>query len=584
MNDEEKKVEGMDETVQSPKRRRRRKKVQPDISEQIVDLNQDSELEDIELEDVSDVGPDTEWEEHSDEEIPKAQHKRKRKKKKKMEPEDSESDEEGGDSWLDADGGDLFDDDTEHHTGRGMKILLITLASVFGVIAAVYLGFSVFFMNHFYFFTTVNDINFSMKSEKYVTDYIKKQVSDYSLTIEEKGDVKETISGADIDLKYVENDDVKNAIKSQNAFLWPKALFVKSSTKITVDVNYDKDKLQTQLNNLKAVTAADQTEPASAYPKYANGTYTIEPEVLGTKVDTTRLTEEANLYVSGFKNDLNMEEDNCYLMPAYTADSEEVKTACDTMNKYIKASITYDMSPNTEVVNADLISTWLSVDGNMQVTFNTDAVKQYMADLAARYDTVGATRTITTPGGKTAEVSGGTYGWSIDEETAAAALIASIQNGEVTTKTPEYEQTAATHDAADWGTTYLEVDLSSQHMWYVVNGGVALETDVVTGDGNDSNKITPSGVYQILETQSPSILKGEIQASTGKPEYETEVQYWMRVTWSGIGFHDATWQSAFGGSRFVNGFGSHGCINMPYDVAGSLYNQLAVGTPVIIHY
>ncbi len=121
-------------------------------------------------------------------------------------------------------------------------------------------------------------------------------------------------------------------------------------------------------------------------------------------------------------------------------------------------------------------------------------------------------------------------------------------------------------------------------MWYVVNGGVALETDVVTGDGNDSNKITPSGVYQILETQSPSILKGEIQASTGKPEYETEVQYWMRVTWSGIGFHDATWQSAFGGSRFVNGFGSHGCINMPYDVAGSLYNQLAVGTPVIIHY
>ncbi len=101
----------------------------------------------------------------------------------------------------------------------------------------------------------------------------------------------------------------------------------------------------------------------------------------------------------------------------------------------------------------------------------------------ARYDTVGATRTITTPGGKTAEVSGGTYGWSIDEETAASALIASIQNGEVTTKTPEYEQTAATHDAADWGTTYLEVDLSSQHMWYVVNGGVALETDVVTGDG-----------------------------------------------------------------------------------------------------
>ena len=58
----------------------------------------------------------------------------------------------------------------------------------------------------------------------------------------------------------------------------------------------------------------------------------------------------------------------------------------------------------------------------------------------------------------------------------------------------------------------------------------------------------------------------------------------MRVTWTGIGFHDANWQSSFGGTRYQTSAGSHGCINMPVSKAGELYGMLSVGTPVIIHY
>ena len=59
--------------------------------------------------------------------------------------------------------------------------------------------------------------------------------------------------------------------------------------------------------------------------------------------------------------------------------------------------------------------------------------------------------------------------------------------------------------------------------------------------------------------------------------------YWMRVTWSGSGFHDATWQPAFGGTLNQTR-GSHGCINMPYDKAAQLYEMVEMGTPVVIHY
>ena len=121
-----------------------------------------------------------------------------------------------------------------------------------------------------------------------------------------------------------------------------------------------------------------------------------------------------------------------------------------------------------------------------------------------------------------------------------------------------------------------------QHMWYIVNGAVVLETDVVTGKPTP-DRVTPTGVYSILELKRNKTLTGTINPATGKPIYETPVSYWMRVTWTGVGFHDAIWQSAFGGTIYQTNKGSHGCINMPLNMAASLYDQLSVGTPVIIH-
>ena len=197
--------------------------------------------------------------------------------------------------------------------------------------------------------------------------------------------------------------------------------------------------------------------------------------------------------------------------------------------------------------------------------------------------TKGKTRFFTTPDGRSAEVTGGTYGWEVDEKTELAALTQSIEKGETVTKEPAYckNQTAASHGAQDWGTTYVEVDLTRQYMWYIKYGTVAMETNVVTGKPTP-DKETPQGVYSILEMKRDKVLTGEIQAD-GLPEYETPVDYWMRVTWTGIGFHDATWQSSFGGDRYID-HGSHCCINMSLDDAGRLYSMLEVGTPVVMHY
>lgn len=463
---------------------------------------------------------------------------------------------------------------------KGNQKLWIALGSVVAVIAVAYLGMSVFFMSHFYINTEINGHDFSMKTASDVEKYMKDQVSDYSLTVLELDQASDTIDGDTIDLEYKSTDEVKDAIKNQNAFLWPAGIFSKKSSQIELEVSYDDNKLQQQIQNLQAVTR-EQVEPVSAYPKYDGNQYVIEPEVAGSAVNQDVLNEKINQYIAEFKSELDMEKEGCYKVPAYTSDSKEVQDACDEMNKYLQASITYTMTENV-VVDKSVISNWVTVDDNMSVIFDENAVRDWLTQFGDKYDTVGSTRTITTPTGKTVEVSGGTYGWSIDEDTEFTALTNSIKNGEVVTKEPAYYQTAASHSAQDWGDTYAEVDISAQHMWYISGGSVVLETDVVTGVPTPE-KETTLGVYDILEKSLNKTLVGEDDPVTGKPIYETPVAYWMRITWSGIGFHDATWQSAFGGTRYQDGYGSHGCVNMPLDKAAALYDVIEVGTPVIVH-
>ncbi len=467
---------------------------------------------------------------------------------------------------------------------RGMKSAgakpWIIAGSIVGILLVIYLGVSAFFIGHFYVNTTINGKDFSGATAEAVEAYFKDQVEGYELTLIEQGNQSDTIQGSDISLEYRESTEVEDALKKQNPLLWVKAFFSKTATDVTVSVEYDEAALAERIQSIQAVTA-EQTEPVSAYPKFDGNSFVVEPEVYGTAVDMEVLSETIGKYITEFRTELNLMEENCYKLPKYTSDSPEVQAACDTMNEYCKASVTYTMTENV-VVDKALISAWLSYDENMKVTFNEDAVREWMRQFGATYDTVGSTRTITSPSGKTVEVSGGTYGWSVDEDTETQNLINSIKNGETATREPAYAQTAASHSAQDWGSTYLEVDLSAQYMWYIVDGAVALQSDVVTGLPT-ADRATPSGVYYILYTERNATLKGETDPETGKPIYETPVSYWMPFTWQGHGFHDATWQPAFGGSLYQS-LGSHGCVNMPLDQAANLFNMLSSGTPVVIHY
>lgn len=208
-------------------------------------------------------------------------------------------------------------------------------------------------------------------------------------------------------------------------------------------------------------------------------------------------------------------------------------------------------------------------------------IVDYVAQLAADHDTVGTERQFQTTSGRTVSVSGSAYGWKIDQDGEVAQLTQEIQSGAQTTREPVYSMRANSYGVNDLGNTYIEVDLTEQYMWYYQDGNVIFESDIVSGLASDPKRKTPPGIFTLYYKKSPDVLRGT-KKPDGTYSYEQPVTYWMPFN-GGIGFHDADWQPYFGGDRYLTG-GSHGCINMPPDKAGELYNIIQYNVPIVCFY
>ena len=460
------------------------------------------------------------------------------------------------------------------------KKLAIVLGSIFGVLVVVYLGFAFFFSSHFMFFTTINGTDVTLKSVSQVEEYMRQQVADYTLTLEESDGDTEEISGSDISLEYVPGDELEKLVEGQKNFLWLKALWDHPELEAKVGVKYDEDALARQIEGLACMDPENQVKSVNAHPEFKETQFEIVPEVVGTQINTEVFNEAIRTSIDGFQHTMDLSETGSYIQPAFVEDSPEVIEANKKMNEYLKAKITYDFDPETEVVDASVISQWVKVNDKMKVTFDKKAVKKYIGELADKYDTKGKSRKFTTATGNTVTVEGGAYGWKINQDEEYKALTENIKKGETVTREPKYSSRAASHGAIDIGNTYAEVDLTNQRAYFIKNGKVVLDSPVVTGNPNKGNA-TPQGTDSLTYKTRNAVLRGD-RLPDGSYSYESPVKYWMPFN-GGIGFHDASWQSAFGGTRYKT-HGSHGCINMPTDQAAKMYELISDGTPVVVHY
>lgn len=263
------------------------------------------------------------------------------------------------------------------------------------------------------------------------------------------------------------------------------------------------------------------------------------------------------------------------MQQAASPGAKSVEDVLNKISKYCSTRVEYQFGDSTEVLDGTVIAGWIlydSVTGTLYL--DREKIADYVAGLAKKYDTYQKPREFLTSSGDWVTVTGGSYGWLLDQEKEIDVLEHCIRSGADRRRIPSFARTAADWSHSDLGDTYVEVDLTSQHVWLYVDGEQELSADCVSGTYTDTGRKTPQGTYTIYSLMSPAVLKG--------PDWNSPVSYWMPFN-GGIGLHDATWRSSFGGTIYMYS-GSHGCINLPYSAARTLYSYAYTGMPVICYY
>ena len=447
----------------------------------------------------------------------------------------------------------------------------------------IYIIGCVYFHNRFMFNTYVNNIDVSAMNYQDSNTTLKQQFTNQTLEIQFIDNQKETLTDNDCGITYNEQSDLKKIINQQNSFLWFIHLF--SDTHLTVDnlLTVDENQLTTATSSLKHMQKDMMVAPKDAKVEYKDKDFSIVEEQFGSQINQEVFND---LVFDSFKQkdlQLNVKEEKGYNEPKLTSDDDNIKQLLELAKEHCNASIIYQTVYGKVNLDGNDIIQWLSIDEKGQYYYSEEEFEkkatEFVKDLAKKINIKSKAITFKGTNG-TKTVSGGNYGYTLKQEKEVEGLLEDIKNHKYGTRQPVVNGVQASYSNGGLGDTFVEIDMTKQHFWFHKNGEIVVESDVVTGLPTP-DRITPEGVYYVYFMQRDRVLRGQIQAD-GKPEYETPVAYWMAFN-KGIGLHDATWQPKFGGEVYKTR-GSHGCINLPKNIAAKLYDELKVNVPVVCYY
>lgn len=455
--------------------------------------------------------------------------------------------------------------------GRTIVILLVVLLLL--LTAGAY-GYGVYyFSSHFLPGSMVNGFNCSYMASEDTEDLLNQRVGAYVLAVETMKNGQEAISAQDVGLSYVSTGIVKQLIKNQDRFTWFLAFNQDKNYDISESLSYKVELMGQAVDNLKCMQPENVVQPVDAQIQDTGDTFEIIPEVMGNALDRTKTEEVISAAMLRGKTSVNLENESCYRKPSVYSTDEQLKANCEKMNQLVKVIITYDFADRTETVDRTLIKNWFGYDEDGNVILDENLVRQYVADLGLKYDTMGQTRTFLTYDNRQVEIKGGDYGWVIDQDEEVKALIAAIESGVTQVREPVYLYSGYSRGTNDIGSTYVEIDLTNQRLVFYQKGTPIVDTPIVSGNPDIEGCGTPTGCYALDAKESPAVLTGE--------DYEANVTYWMPFA-GNVGIHDASWRSEFGGNLYL-WEGSHGCVNVPYDKAAEIYANIEVGMPVVVY-
>lgn len=454
------------------------------------------------------------------------------------------------------------------------------------VLLVVYLAGMLYYNDKFLNGTMVNGSDVGGMTLQKANDQLSKKVNGQSLKLIFNDGQSEVLQSAQLGVSYNKDNSLNQLMKNQNKWAWFIGFFKNEKNTLTDLIQISDENLTNGIASMEHAKEENQIAPTDAYIQYKDGSFSIIEETLGSKFNIEELVKNIKVALSEGKQQLDVTKANGYVKPQVYKDDQDLNNQLKAANEYCLSAITYTTPKGKEIaLDGSTLITWLSKQDDGSYTKDESVFKEkltaFVKELASQYNSIGATRTFTGKDGQSHTVSGGTYGFRVSTDSEVSALLKMInENKSENNRIPEHTGQLPSGENGGLGTTYLEINITKQHLWFVKDGSVVLESDFVSGKESDPTRLTPSGTYYIYNKERNRVLRGTKQPN-GKYEYESPVSYWMPFN-KGIGLHDASWRSTFGRDIYINS-GSHGCINLPTGFAGSLYSQIYVNLPVVVY-
>jgi len=455
------------------------------------------------------------------------------------------------------------------------NIGILFVAVVIATCLVAYFVGGIYYSFHFFPNTLIEGVNCGNKSVEKATELLNAKVDGYTVQMSGRNDISDTITGDEIALQGHFETTIRELQQEQNGFCGSCSKSSKNVYEVTSAVECNQELLKEEIKKSNFFDSTIVVAPQDAYTDgydAKSGQYIVVKEVEGTTLDEDKTVSAVLEAITRLSSIVDLEQEGCYIEPAIKENDAVFKQLADPKKIMLSAVITYQFGDATETVDRQKISEWIEEDED-GVSLNRVAVREFVGTLAKEHDTYGRTRVITTKSGETKTLPSGGYGWWMDKATETDELIADIMVGAVKERKPVYFCVAAQYGSDDIGKTYIEVDLTSQRLYFFQDGVNIFESELVSGNVSKGNG-TPAGVFGLTYKERDATLVGE--------NYESSVSYWMPFN-GNIGFHDASWRSVFGGTEYLFN-GSHGCINMPKEKAAELYELVYQSMPVVVYY
>lgn len=457
------------------------------------------------------------------------------------------------------------------------KIIGIVLGSILLGVLLVYLIVSFYYGRRFMPGTVINGTAANAMTVDELNRTLISGNDDYSVTIEFLEDSKEVLSGDDFDYCYDYSDSLNNILASQNQFMWPYYALYPSGYEASGKALFDEGKVISLLSGLPEYSEPYDNKGATVEIKRSTNTFVLVDE-RKPELNEASATKDVINCISNSAAGCDISGD--YDEPSTSDDQQKILDNFADLNKVLNSKITLMDDDVKLVIDKSIIASWIKTDSNKtpvfddkgKVLLNDEKVDGFVKVISETFGTDGKDR-------KWEKYKGGTVllpckwdGYIVDEAAEKEALLKSVLKGEMIRREPKYSQEGSGHGNKEVGDTYVEVDLSHQKMYFFKEGKLELESDIVSGCKRYHND-TPSMITKIYFMQEGRTLRGE--------NYATFVYYWMAF-YNHYGLHDATWRGKFGNDIYLTD-GSHGCVNLPKDVAAELYGLVEVGTPVVLY-